>query len=264
MIETELEVRTSAGKMRVFVAYPDRGESLPLAVISPDGLGYRDELKDIARRYATSGYCCVLPDWAHRFGVTGDVFKDPEALSRLRKRLVEVLANPRETFLQDARALFEYIGSQGFGNVDRVVTVGYCWGAVVTVHLLAEFTDKVVAGAGYHPFWLGSDGQSLPMHMEGAPEPPEGVAEVPPSLLDELDRVRGELYFGVPQSDHWISQASFQFFAEAMAEREVRGGVEVYAGTHHGFAVPGGPTSNRDGSERHFERTLDLWQRNLG
>jgi carboxymethylenebutenolidase len=263
MHEFEVQIAAPAGRMRVFVAYPERGGPRPLAIISPDGLGYRDSLKEIARRYAEAGYCCVLPDWMYRFGEPVDVMKDPTALPKLRQRIVDVLSDPKGTFIADARAVIDHVRGKGFGNVERIVTVGYCWGALVSVHLLAEFPDQVVAGAGFHPFWLGSDGQPMEMHKGAAPEPPEGRAEVPQSLLDELGRVRGELYFGVPESDHWINQASFKLLGQAMAERGVRGEVEVYAGTHHGFAVPGGMGTHAQGSELHYERTLALWRRNL-
>ena len=52
----------------------------------------------------------------------------------------------------------------------------------------------------------------------------------------------------------------------AIEEEAARHGVsiriEVYPGTNHGFAVPGAPIYDPEASERHFERTLELWDRN--
>ena len=39
--------------------------------------------------------------------------------------------------------------------------------------------------------------------------------------------------------------------------------VEIYPGTHHGFAFPKRPVYNRDAAERHWERLLALYRRNL-
>ena len=39
--------------------------------------------------------------------------------------------------------------------------------------------------------------------------------------------------------------------------------VEVYPGTHHGFAFPKRPVYHRDAAERHWERLLALYRRNL-
>src|SRR4029453_11858002 len=40
--------------------------------------------------------------------------------------------------------------------------------------------------------------------------------------------------------------------------------VEIYPGTHHGFAFPKRPAYHRDSAERHWERLLALYRRNLG
>ena len=39
--------------------------------------------------------------------------------------------------------------------------------------------------------------------------------------------------------------------------------VEIYPGTHHGFAFPKRPVYQREGAERHWERLLALYRRNL-
>ena len=39
--------------------------------------------------------------------------------------------------------------------------------------------------------------------------------------------------------------------------------VEIYPGTHHGFAFPKRPVYHRDAAERHWERLLALYHRNL-
>ena len=39
--------------------------------------------------------------------------------------------------------------------------------------------------------------------------------------------------------------------------------VEIYPDTHHGFAFPKRPVYHRDAAERHWERLLALYRRNL-
>lgn len=39
--------------------------------------------------------------------------------------------------------------------------------------------------------------------------------------------------------------------------------MERLPGTAHGFAMADLPVYDRDAADRHFERTLDLWRRNL-
>src|SRR4029078_1009439 len=49
----------------------------------------------------------------------------------------------------------------------------------------------------------------------------------------------------------------------AMTEQRGRAEVEIYPATHHGFAFPKRPVYHRDAAERHWERLLALYRRNL-
>ena len=50
---------------------------------------------------------------------------------------------------------------------------------------------------------------------------------------------------------------------EAGDEAGANAEVEIYPGTHHGFAFPKRPVYDRDAAERHWERLLALYRRNL-
>jgi carboxymethylenebutenolidase len=260
--EIEFELPTTVGAMRTFWAMP-AGTKAPLAIMSPDGPGYRDELKILVRRFAEAGFCCVLADWLYRFGPPVDFTDIKTAGGELMRRVSGVLTNPQDTLLADAQAVIDYAAENDLAETGKIVTVGYCWGASAVVNLLAGLPDKVVAGTGWHPFWLDANDEPMPMHLDGAPEPPEGGAEVPPRLLALLDNIRGELHWGVAASDRWINQASFVRFREEMIARGVRGNLEVCPNTEHGFAIPGSDFYDRDASEHHIALTIDLWHRNL-
>ena len=51
--------------------------------------------------------------------------------------------------------------------------------------------------------------------------------------------------------------------SHAMAADRANAEVEIYPGTHHGFAFPKRPVYHRDAAERHWERLLALYRRNL-
>jgi carboxymethylenebutenolidase len=122
------------------------------------------------------------------------------------------------------------------------VCVGYCMGAKFALYLAAGRED-VVAAAGIHPGALVSDG----------PDSPHVV----------LPQVRGELYFAFAENDRTATAENVESFREAVADAGVRGTVERLPGTSHGFALADRTVYDRDASEHHFERTLDLWRRNL-
>jgi carboxymethylenebutenolidase len=75
--------------------------------------------------------------------------------------------------------------------------------------------------------------------------------------------VRGELYFAFAETDRSVTPELVDQFREELRRQRVRGVVERLPGTAHGFAMADLPVYNRDAAEHHFERTLDLWRRNL-
>jgi carboxymethylenebutenolidase len=246
MMEKEIRITTADGQMRTFIARPDGDGPFPVAVIYMDALGYRDALKDIARRYASSGYYTVLPDLYHSHGddVSFDieqVMNDPEGPERKRLMGFAMATTPKLTE-RYTEALLEHVGSDPVARSGGKVCLGFCMGAGIVLHTLATFSDDFVAGSGIHPGPLVVDG--------------------PQSLHLELATVRGELYFGFAETD----DASAPELLAAMEEEAGRHGVsiriEVYPGTFHGFAVPGMPVYDSEASERHFARTLEIWDRN--
>lgn len=68
MSEKEIGVRTPDGEMTTFVVHPDGEGPFPVAVLYMDGIGYRDQVKENARRFAADGYFCVAPDLFYRSG----------------------------------------------------------------------------------------------------------------------------------------------------------------------------------------------------
>ena len=68
MEEKEMPVRTNDGTMTTFIAHPDSGGPFPVALLFMDGIGYREQIKENARRFARGGYYVVAPDLFYRAG----------------------------------------------------------------------------------------------------------------------------------------------------------------------------------------------------
>ena len=68
MKERFVEIPTAAGRMETFVSHPEQDGPFPLVVLYMDVWGVREELYDLARRVATVGYYCMVPDWYYRQG----------------------------------------------------------------------------------------------------------------------------------------------------------------------------------------------------
>ena len=61
MIERQLDIRTKDGETTTFIVHPEREGPHPVILFFMDAPGIREELRDMARRLATSGYYVMLP-----------------------------------------------------------------------------------------------------------------------------------------------------------------------------------------------------------
>jgi len=171
--------------------------------------------------------------------LTVDGFKGPEA-ERMMKAATSVTP---ENMVADTTAVLSAIASDPAASSGPKVCVGYCLGARVALRAASALPDQFVAAAGIHP---------------GAP-----INDKPDSPHHDLATVRGELYFAFAETDRTATPEIVDQFREELRRNHVRGVVERLPGTAHGFAMADLPVYNRDAAEHHFERTLDLWSRNL-
>ena len=237
MTENEMRVQTGDGAMTVFTVHPGGDGPFPVALVYMDAPGYRDTLKDNARRFAADGYFCVVPDLFYRGGAK--LTMDEHG----RERIFELARDlTPEKIEADTEAALAAVADDPAASTGPRVAVGYCMGAKFALHAAAA-RDDLVAVAGIHPGALATDEPDSP-HLE-------------------LPQVRAELYYAFAEHDRSATPESVDRFREAMAEAGVRGVVERLPGTEHGFSMADRPVYDHDASERHFERTLDLWRRNL-
>lgn len=248
MIEKEIRVRTADGEMRTFIVNPESGGPFPVALVFMDGVGYREQVKENARRFASNGFYCVAPDLFYRAGegVVLDFSRmsSGQMTDEDRQKMMKIVSSVTpDHAVADTRAVLAEIASDPAAGRGPKVCVGYCMGARVALHVAAALGDEIVAAACIHPGPLVTD----------KPDSPHG----------DLARVRGELYVAFAEVDRADTAVQVERFREEMQRRGVRGVVERVPKVTHGFAMEDLPVYNRDASERHFERTVELWRRNL-
>ena len=93
MIEQQIAIPTKDGHTATFIAHPERGGPFPVILFYMDAPAIREELRDMARRLATSGYYVMLPNLYYRSGVMelGALPADPN--SPERKRMFQLMAS---------------------------------------------------------------------------------------------------------------------------------------------------------------------------
>jgi carboxymethylenebutenolidase len=240
MREQEISVRTSGGEMTTFVCYSDDGGPFPVAVLYMDDVGHRDQIKQNARRLAADGYCCVAPDLFYRSGekLSFDFSRMGEA--RYRARLMGTVERVRpDAVIADTRAVFEAIADDRAAASGAKVCVGYCIGPGAALHAAAAMPDRFVAAAGIHP------GAFITDEPDSRHHDPFGV------------------YFAFAERDQSATAENVDRFRGGLQRQSIKGLVERLPATAHRFAMADLPVYDREAAERHFQRILELWRRNL-
>jgi carboxymethylenebutenolidase len=248
-MEREALVETPDGPMRTFVTAPESDESFPVALIYLDGPGYRPAIKDVARRLAHGGYFAVLPDLYRRVGsaVAFDVKRlsverDQEELTRLANAVAELTWPVVASYTQ---AVLDMVVKEPRARPGPKVCAGYCMGAAMVLRAMAAFPDQFVAGTCIHPSRI----------VTAAPDSPHlGLAQI-----------RGSVYFGFAEHDAFnpVTPELLELLETAADRHAVPVEIDVHPGTSHGFALADLPVHEPQAAERHYERTLALWQRCL-
>src|SRR4051794_13859579 len=166
VFEDEIAVRTADGEMTTFVAQPDGEGPFPVAVLFMDGVGYREQVKENARRFAAGGYYVVAPDLFYRAGdgISFDFTRMAE--DDYRAKVIEMIMSVTpERARADVDAVIDAIADDPAAAVDAPkVCVGYCMGARLALYAASAMSDQFVAAAGIHPGTLVSDSPSSPHH----------------------------------------------------------------------------------------------------
>jgi carboxymethylenebutenolidase len=240
MIEKRIDVATGHGTMPTFVFHPDEGGPFPTVLFLMDAPSVRQSLRDMSSRIASVGYYVLLPYLYYADEPYREFGSSDEEMHR-RTELREKLTKAR--LVADARALFAVADADAHAKTDRVGIVGYCMSGPFAVAIANAFPDRVRAAASIHGAWF--------------------VTDKPDSSHLNVSNVKAELYFGWADADPTAPRSDLEAMEAALSKAGVRHRIELYAGAQHGFAPPGGARYDRAASERHFERVLALFARNL-
>ena len=242
MIEQTVDIPTKDGKTTTFIVHPDRGGPFPVILFYMDAPAIREELRDMARRLATSGYYVVLPNMYYRDGVMelGALPADPDAPER--KKMFQHMNNLTiPLVMDDTDALLKFAETQPAASKGKMGCVGYCMSGQYAINAAARYPERMAAAASIYGTHLATDQADSP-HLAAS-------------------KTRAELYFACAETDIYAPQEIIDKVAEGM--KRTKNEVEIYPGTHHGFAFPRRPVYHRDAAERHWERLLSLYRRNL-
>jgi carboxymethylenebutenolidase len=170
----------------------------------------------------------------------GPLPADPE--SPERKRMFALMNSINiPLVMEDTRALLAYAETQPAARTNIVGTVGYCMSGRYAINAATHFPDRVKAAASVYGTHLATDQSDSP-HLAA-------------------QKCKAELYFACAETDVYAPMEIIEQVKEGLKGGNAE--VEIYPGTHHGFAFPKRPVYDRDAAERHWERLLALYRHNL-
>ena len=247
MREFQTDIQTADGTMDVFVCHPDEGGPGPAVISYMDAPGIREELRDMARRIATVGYCVLLPNMYYRNGTEGNYGFDLSRTATIdeeRQKMFAVMrALTNARVVADTGPMLEFIDGCDGAASGPVGCVGYCMSGQFVVAVAAAFPERLAAAASYYGVGIVTDEEDSP-HLQA-------------------DRIKAELYLAFAAEDVWVPQKVFDTLPGVLTAAGVEHRIEVYPDTEHGFAFPLRPVYNKAAAERHWQRLLALFDRRL-
>ena len=246
MIEKTLNIATADGAMETFICRPERDGPHPAVLMLMDAPGIREELYDMARRLAAIGYCVLLPNLYYRAGrdskFNDDVLVE-DSDEHKRMRVIRVTMTIPMA-MDDVGAMLAFIDEHDDIKAGPVGAHGYCMSGPYALAAAARYSDRVGAAASYYGTWLVNDVEQSP-HLT-------------------LGQAEGELYIACAEHDHLAPLDMVEELKGLFDASGARGELEIYPDVHHGFAFPERSVYDKSAAERHWERLIALYRRNLG
>ena len=241
MIEKDVLVVTKYGRQPGFAACPDEPGRFPAIILYMDAPGFREELRDQARRIAKHGYFCLLPDLYYRLGtIRFDIPRRNDAMSVVIRGAMQSLTNA--AIYDDTAGMLAFLDAQ----------------------------DKVAAGAGrlrrplHERSVRGDRCRALPAHEGGRVAVRRGHGHrQPDSPHLQLGQVKGELYLAFAEVDPSVPANVIPDLKAALAKTKVKHVLETIPGTHHGYCFAARADYNPVAAEATWTKLFDLWDRNL-
>lgn len=252
MRERHVEIATPDGRMDTFVTHPDGAGPCSGVIVYMDVWGVREELYDIARRIATVGYYCMVPDLYYRFGRISHEFRDEhgrmislEALDDARRQQVRapMLRLTDDMVVRDTAAMLAFMDGGEPVIQGSVGAIGYCMGGRHVIRAAGAYPDRFKASASLHGTRLVVDASDSPHH----------------SAL----KAAGELYCGFAEHDPFSPMSTVKTLAECLTQPSLKYTYEVHLGTEHGYALPDRDIFHKQASNRDWELIFAMFRRQL-
>ncbi len=252
MKERCINIPTVSGEIGTFITHPSEHGPFPVVIVYMDVWGVREELFDIARRIATVGYYCMVPDFYYRQGKIRNEFRNENrqmiSLDRLDEQKQEVVRAPLRQLtdamvVDDTASILDFLDQGEPVRPGATGCIGYCMGGRHVFRVAGQFPQRFKASASLH-------GSSLVTHANDSPH-------------RLADKFRGELYCGYAAKDRNATTSTIKALDEALSACAVNYSYEVHQGAQHGYALPDRDVYDRLAANRDWELIFSMFRRQI-
>ena len=242
MHEKDVSIVTRHGRMPSFAVHPDGAGPFPTVILYMDAPGVREELRNMARRIATRGYYCLLPDMYYRLGtVRLDLPRRDERMSAVVGACMRSLDNDRVN--EDTAGMLAFLDGEAASKSDRISCVGFCMSGRYVVAAAAKVRKAFCLGGVALRCRLVTDDDGSPHKL--------------------VPQVSGELYFGFAETDSAAPPETISTLRKALQGAGIGHDIDVFPDSEHGYCFSAGRAYQPEAAEATWTKLFALWERTL-
>lgn len=243
-----IDVPTPDGAADAYVSAPASEGPRPGVLLYMDAFGLRPRLEEMADRIAAEGYVVLVPNVFYRNGraplIDASLLSEAENRAKLFEQLGPFMAAlTPDLAMRDAEAYLDWFAKDPRVADGPVGLTGYCMGGGLALRTAATFPDRAAAVGSFHAGRLATDAENSPHR--------------------DFGRITAEVYVGHADNDASMPPEQQRLVEETLTAGGVRHTCELYDGAHHGFTMSDTAAYDEAATERHWDRLLDLFSRNL-
>jgi len=239
IVAGDYEVKIGDYNMPVYEARPATGSGHPIILAISEVLGVHEWIKDVTRRFAKAGYCCVAPELFQREGGVGH-------LTNIQDVLKIVFAVPRKQLLGDVAAAADWAKTRPGARADRIGVTGWCWGGS-TVYQVAGTNPDIKAAVAWY----------------GPPARPYVDTPSPVTGFDLAKDLKAPFLGLYGETDQSPTPADARKFVEMLKPHNPTAEAVIYPGAGHAFFADYRPSYNATAAVDAWKRCLDHFDRHL-
>jgi carboxymethylenebutenolidase len=221
-----VEFESNGVRARGYLSVPESGRG-PGVIVIQEWWGLVPHIKDIADRFAAEGFVALAPDLYH-----GMLARSPDEAGKL------MMALNIEQTEKDLRGAVQYLLNHEATDGDKVGTVGFCMGGVLSLYAASknERVGACVVFYGIHP-----------------------------KVEPDLDNLRAPVLGIYAENDESVPPSSVRELEAKLKERGKHVEIHIYPDTDHAFFNDTRPeVYNAEAAADAWRRTVEFLREHLG